>query len=62
MRLINATDLTYKTEAELIGLIHEASESLQYMHVASDEYAATVSSIHVIRRALVARRMSGPKF
>ena len=62
MRLINVADLTFKTTAELIAMIREVSESLQYMHVASDEYRATISSLQIIKRALAARRMSGPKF
>ena len=60
MRLINAADLTFKTDAELFAMIREASESLQGMDVSGLEYAATISSLEIIKRALAARRMSGP--
>ncbi len=62
MKYINAADWTFKTNGELIALIREATESLQYKNVAGPEYAATVSAIQVMRRVLTARRISGPKF
>ena len=62
MKLVNAADLTFKTKAELHAMIREATDSLAEMHLDSDEYAATVSSILIIRRALAARQMPRPKF
>lgn len=62
MNFINAADLTFKTEAELIAMIRKATESLQYMNVADPDYAATIGSIRIIRRTLAARQqMKGPK-
>ncbi len=62
MKFINAADLTFKTSAELTAMISEIVESLQDMDVSSPEYTATISSLQIIKRALAARRMSGPKF
>ena len=62
MRFINAADLIFKTDAELLAMIREISESLQSMEESGPEYAATISSLAIIGRALAARRMSGPKF
>lgn len=60
MNFINAADLTFKTSAELTAMISEIVESLQDMDVSSPEYTATISSLQIVKRALAARRMSGP--
>lgn len=62
MKLINVADLIFKTDAELIALIREVTESLQDMEINSPEYAATISSLCIIKRTLAARRTRGPKF
>lgn len=61
MKLINAGDLAFMTSTEIAVLIREASESLEALDVTSPEYSATISSITLLKRALSARRMSGPK-
>lgn len=63
MNFINAADLTFKTNAELIAMIRKATESLYCMNVADPEYAATIGSIQIMKRTLAARQqMNGPKF
>ena len=62
MIFINVSNLACKTNAELLALIRQATESLRYINVADPEYAATVSIIEIMRRTLAARQMRGPKF
>jgi hypothetical protein len=62
MRMINAADLVFKSNNELIALIREISESLQYMDVNSREYEPTVASLGIVKRTLQARRMKGSMF
>ena len=64
MTFINAADLTFKTDAELLAIIREISETLEDLDVSSPEFTSAVCSLSIIRRALSARRnrIKGPKF
>lgn len=60
--IINATDLAFKSTAQLTAMIGEVLECLQDMDVSSPEYIAAMNSLQILKRALAARRMSGPRF
>lgn len=62
MRLINAADLTFKSEAELKFMIREYETWLYTMDASTYQYSVMRDSLEVIKRALAARRMGGPKF
>ncbi|MBE0614864.1 MAG: hypothetical protein IH604_14435 [Burkholderiales bacterium] len=60
--IINATELTFKSTAQLTAMIGEVLQCLRSMDASSPEYAAAMYSLQILKRALAARRMSGPKF
>ena len=64
MKFINAADLTFKTDAELLAIICEISETLEDLDPSSPEFTSAVCSLSILRRALTARRnrIKGPKF
>lgn len=62
MRLITAVDLTFKSDALLMHMIREYSDRLYTMDASTYEYYIVRDSLEIMKRALVARRMSGPKF
>ena len=62
MRLINAADLTFKSDAELRYMIREYEALLITMDASTYQYSVLRDSLIQIRRALAARQIPGPKF
>ena len=62
MRLINAADLTFKSDEELRYMIREYENWTLTMDASTYEYSVMRHSLEQLKRALVARQMSGPKF
>ncbi len=62
MRLITAVDLTFKSDVLLMHMIREYADRLFTMDASTYEYYIIRDSLEIMKRALAARRMSGPKF
>jgi hypothetical protein len=62
MRLINAADLTFKSDAELRYMIREYENWTLTMDASTYEYSVLRDSLEQLRRALMARQMPGPRF
>lgn len=64
MRLINAADLKFLSNAEIENLMYNARVSLYAMWPYSPEYRATVDSIHLMECVLEHRKRgyNGPCF
>jgi hypothetical protein len=62
MRLINVTDLTFKSEALLKFMIHEYEALLYTMDASTYEYSIVRDSLEVIKRELAARRKRESNF
>ena len=61
MKITSAAELRFKTNAQLTAMIQAAIESLRYIDCADPAYAATVTSINIIKRVLASRRPCGPR-
>jgi hypothetical protein len=62
MRLINAADLAFKSDAELRYMIREYENWMLTMDASTYEYSVMRHSLEQIKRALVHRQISGPRF